>query len=189
MRLLMRIASNYKCSHRYCSFFPLLACSQLTLTAMGRATDARSRSPSLSNQIAREGSLPPMTNSNSSSKLARCLFKGWGLIDLPLRASNEGLLRPRVARAQKIIRLHPLLCSGSTGPTWVAFQESPISHTSLTEEWPGCPLLRASDEHIPIVRVPGAGGLPNRLSPPLVSRFRSKEATQAKQRDGDTEGL
>ena len=34
-----------------------------------------------------------------------------GLNDLPLRASNEGLLRPRVARAQKIIRLHPLLCS------------------------------------------------------------------------------
>jgi hypothetical protein len=32
---------------------------------------------------------------------------GWGLNDLPLRASNEGLLRPRVARAQKIIRLHP----------------------------------------------------------------------------------
>src|SRR6185295_1353056 len=29
-----------------------------------------------------------------------------------LRASNEGLPRPRVARAQKIIRLHPLLfCS------------------------------------------------------------------------------
>jgi hypothetical protein len=31
-----------------------------------------------------------------------------GLIDLPLRASNEGSPRPRVARAQKIIRLHPL---------------------------------------------------------------------------------
>ena len=50
------------------------------------------------------------------------ISQGWGLIDLPLRASNEGLLRPRVARAQKIIRLHPLLCSGSTGPTWVSFQ-------------------------------------------------------------------
>ena len=36
------------------------------------------------------------------------LSRGWSLIDLPLRASNEGLLRPRVARAQKIIRLHPL---------------------------------------------------------------------------------
>src|SRR5580765_5760774 len=35
-------------------------------------------------------------------------LQGWGLIDLLLRASNEGLLRPRVARAQKIIRLHPL---------------------------------------------------------------------------------
>jgi hypothetical protein len=32
---------------------------------------------------------------------------GWGLNDLPVGASNEGLLRPRVARAQKIIRLHP----------------------------------------------------------------------------------
>ena len=42
------------------------------------------------------------------SKLARSL-SGWGLIDLPLRASTEGLLRPRVARAQKIIRLHPPL--------------------------------------------------------------------------------
>ena len=39
------------------------------------------------------------------SKLARYL-SGMGLLDLPLRASNEGLLRPRVARAQKIIRLH-----------------------------------------------------------------------------------
>jgi hypothetical protein len=29
------------------------------------------------------------------------ISQGWGLIDLPLRASNEGLLRPRVARAQK----------------------------------------------------------------------------------------
>ena len=48
--------------------------------------------------------------------------QGWGLIDLPLRASNEGSPRPRVARAQKIIRLHPLLCSGSTGPRWVSFQ-------------------------------------------------------------------
>ena len=36
------------------------------------------------------------------------LLQGWGLIDLLLRASNEGLLRPRVARAQKIISLHPL---------------------------------------------------------------------------------
>jgi len=34
-----------------------------------------------------------------------------GLFGLPLRASNEGLRRPRVARAQKTIRLHPFLCS------------------------------------------------------------------------------
>ena len=35
------------------------------------------------------------------------ISQGWGLNDIPLRASNEGLRRPRVARAQKIIRLHP----------------------------------------------------------------------------------
>jgi|CXWL01.1.fsa_nt_gi hypothetical protein len=44
---------------------------------------------------------PPILQARSFS------LQGWGLIDLPLRASNEGLLRPRVARAQKIIRLHP----------------------------------------------------------------------------------
>ncbi len=31
------------------------------------------------------------------AKLAHSFFRGWGLSDLPLRASNEGLLRPRVA--------------------------------------------------------------------------------------------
>ena len=33
-----------------------------------------------------------------------------GLIDPQLRAFNEGIPRPRIARAQKIVRLHPLLC-------------------------------------------------------------------------------
>ena len=51
-------------------------------------------------------------------KLAGYPLQGWGLIDLPLRASNEGSLRPRVARAQKIISLHPLLCSASKKGTW-----------------------------------------------------------------------
>ena len=46
------------------------------------------------------------------------LSQGWGLIDLLLRASNEGSPRPRVARAQKIIRLHPLPCSASKKGTW-----------------------------------------------------------------------
>src|ERR1044071_8992812 len=47
-------------------------------------------------------------NNVAPSKLVRSLSPGdGGLIDLPLRASNEGLLRPRVARAQKIIRPHP----------------------------------------------------------------------------------
>jgi Transglycosylase SLT domain len=37
-------------------------------------------------------------------------------MDLLLRVSNEGLLRPRVARAQKIISLHPLLFFGYSIP-------------------------------------------------------------------------
>ena len=45
-------------------------------------------------------------------------LQGWGLTDLPLRASNEGSPRPRVARAQKIIRLHPFLRSASKKGTW-----------------------------------------------------------------------
>ena len=48
---------------------------------------------------------------------ARSLFpQGWGLIDLLLRASNEGLLRPRVARARKIIRLHPFSLESGDSP-------------------------------------------------------------------------
>jgi hypothetical protein len=43
--------------------------------------------------------------------------QGWGLIDLPLRASNEGSPRPRVARAQKIISLHPLRVLRAKGMT------------------------------------------------------------------------
>ena len=44
----------------------------------------------------------------SSLQACSLSLQGWGLIDLRLRASNEGLLRPRVARARKIISLHPL---------------------------------------------------------------------------------
>ena len=39
--------------------------------------------------------------------------QGRGLIDLPLRASNEGSPRPRVARAQEINRPRPTLFGGS----------------------------------------------------------------------------
>ena len=48
--------------------------------------------------------LPPLQNLPQARLL---LSQGWGLIDLLLRASNEGLLMLRVALAQKIIRLHP----------------------------------------------------------------------------------
>jgi hypothetical protein len=38
--------------------------------------------------------------------IPRFFFKG-NLVDTRVRASNEGSPRPRVARAQKIISLHP----------------------------------------------------------------------------------
>ena len=54
---------------------------------------------------ARIGRAQPYNRALLPSSLV--ISQGWGLNDLPLRASNEGLLRPRVARAQEIIRLHP----------------------------------------------------------------------------------
>ena len=63
--------------------------------------------------------------------------QGWGLIDLPLRASNEGSPRPRVARAQKIIRLHPFLCSALSFPAALVY---PLKGGLVD------PLLRASNE-------------------------------------------
>jgi hypothetical protein len=61
------------------------------------------------------------------------ISQGWGLIDLPLRVSNEGSLRPRVVRAQEIIRLQPLLCSVSDGDqqrTFTTVTPSPPSARS-----------------------------------------------------------
>ena len=58
--------------------------------------------------------------------------------DTPRRAINpgEGLPRPRVARAQETIKLY------------LSLFQTPTKGSA-----PGCPLLRASDEHILIVRV------------------------------------
>ncbi len=69
-------------------------------------------------QGARSGSTGPTWAPFPSFQARSFSLQGWELIDLPLRASNEGLRRPRVARAQKIIRLHPLLCSASKKGTW-----------------------------------------------------------------------
>jgi hypothetical protein len=49
---------------------------------------------------------------NGSSKLARIRFPLMAWISPPLRASNEGLLRPRVARAQGTRRAIPPPASG-----------------------------------------------------------------------------
>ena len=91
-------------------------------------------------------------------------LQGWGLIDLPLRASNEGSPRPRVARAQKIIRLHPLLCSALSFPAALVY---PLKGGLVD------PLMRASNEHILIVRVPRAGGRPGCPSSLIVGSPRA----------------
>src|SRR5437870_11192086 len=54
--------------------------------------------------------------------------------DLLLRASNEGLRRPRVARAQKIIRLHPLLRGGSVSTGDQPVYPFSIRHLAFLEK-------------------------------------------------------
>jgi hypothetical protein len=76
-----------------------------------------------------------------------------------VRASNERNPRPRVARAQKIIRLHPFLCSALSLPAALVY---PLKGGLVD------PLMRASSEHILIVRAPRAGGRPGCPSPPAA---------------------
>jgi hypothetical protein len=57
---------------------------------------------------------------------------------LPLRVSNEGILRPRVARAQKIIGSIPSSVPGSTGSTWVSFPSFSPCAFCEQEGRPGC---------------------------------------------------
>ncbi len=61
------------------------------------------------------------------SKLRLLSLQRWGLIDLPLRASNEGSPRPRVARALKIIRLHLFFCSASRRTARLGYPIPPFS--------------------------------------------------------------
>src|SRR2546430_9954933 len=99
-----------------------------------RAPGARDRHACHSIPFHRARSASRRTTRPPIPSLQACslLLQGWGLIDLPLRASNEGLRRPRVARAQKIIRLDPLLCSGSKGPARVSFH--PFSSCAFCEQ-------------------------------------------------------
>ena len=84
------------------------------------------------------------------------ISQGWGLIDLPLRATFSpspptgtprraispcaGLLRPRVARAQKINSLHPLLCSNrllrgvAEAALYCAHRTSTVSSCAFCEQ-------------------------------------------------------
>jgi hypothetical protein len=91
---------------------------------------------------------PSSTATDDPSKLARYL-SGMVAVGLPLRAFNEGLLRPRVARAQKINRLHPHSAPGAVGHTDFLIALFLSAGGGLAEP----PQLRASNEHCFIVRV------------------------------------
>ena len=119
---------------------------------------------------------------------------GSGLVDLQLRASNEGLsilyislkgsgqgcplLRASnehipIVRVleQKTTRIFTIFLSPSLGVAWLnpPLRASNEGHlilsTSLKGSGQGCPLLRASNEHIPIVRVLRARRAPGRSLP------------------------
>ncbi len=83
--------------------------------------------------------------------------QGWGVIDLLLRACNEGSLRPRVARAQEI----------NQSPSRIVLRPNSF-YLSLGER-PGCPSLRASNEALLRARVLRARRAPGRSPPPLLT--------------------
>ena len=78
----------------------------------------------------------------------------------PYQLPRHPLLRPRVARAQKIVRLHPLLVRvlrARRAP--VGFLPIPCPYSILSFRGSLVdPRLRASNEHFLNVRVPRAGG-------------------------------
>ena len=51
---------------------------------------------------------PQVSDYRESLQAPSFFLQGWGLMDLPLRASNEHIPIVRVPRAQKTISLHPL---------------------------------------------------------------------------------
>ena len=61
-------------------------------------------------------------------------------IDLPLRAFNEGFLKPRFARARKIIRLHPL-------PPLADLPSNPYTDTVTIQPGVNSPADRLSAGH------------------------------------------
>jgi hypothetical protein len=70
---------------------------------------------------------------------SRFSLQGWGLIDLPLRASNEHILIVRVPRAQEIIRLHPFLCSASKKGTQATIYVFLLCHSEKGGQlWLNC---------------------------------------------------
>jgi len=124
-------------------------------------TNGRQDSPSLRTSSDR--------HSSKWSLQTRLLsLQGWGLIDLPLRASNEGLLRPRVARAQKIIRLHSLLSSSTSAegiPTrgWLGGSSTARVERALFHR------ARSTSKRSPLTALTISSAPPSTPSPPSPS--------------------
>src|SRR4026208_339663 len=99
----------------------------------------------------------------------------------PRRAINpsEGLPRPRVARAKKIIRLHPLLCSASKegAPGRSFFSPTLLLSQFITEPSKGVRSfrLRPASECLLRGRVPGAKKALHTLAPSSLRRIRRHE--------------
>ena len=90
------------------------------------------------------------------SKLARHLFKGWGLSDLPLRAPNEGLLPP-------YLQHHTFSPKGVAGLSFTARigrAHSDRARSASKKDGPAAPFPsfsgRALSEHKRLTRLPPA---------------------------------
>jgi len=118
-----------------------------------------------------------VADENDPSKLARFLQR-WRLIDLPLRASNEGYLLTNIQRGgwyglhcahRATTVLSWGLCEHRDPASCLATPPSKLACLSLGMA-PVLIPLRPSNEHILIVRVPGARDRHGRHSTPLTNR-------------------
>jgi hypothetical protein len=123
---------------------------------------------------------PPL---RASIQFCHHMFEG-SLVVPRLRASNEHILIVRVPRAEGRpgCPSHPSEAARCASTEDHQPSSSPMLHTSTKGSGRGCPSLRASDEHIPIVRVLRARRAPGRSPPPFFSILLQPIIEQQKRR-------